>query len=85
MQGKTVIPRIHIFLIMWLEPGSLVALGALLIVAGIFVLARRGEGEAGALVMIGPIPIAIGSGPRALKIVMIISLAFILVALALMA
>uniref|UniRef100_A0A7C3FAX5 DUF131 domain-containing protein n=1 Tax=Candidatus Methanomethylicus mesodigestus TaxID=1867258 RepID=A0A7C3FAX5_9CREN len=69
---------------MGLESGSLVALGALLIIAGIFVLARRGRGEGGALIMIGPIPIAIGSSPRALKVVMIFSLIFILVALALM-
>lgn len=69
---------------MGLEGAALAALGAVLIIAGIFVLARRGEAEAGALIMIGPIPVAIGSSPRALRIVMILSLIFVIVALALL-
>jgi uncharacterized membrane protein len=60
---------------------SLVLFGTFLIIAGLMLLALKNKGkvEGGALIMIGPIPIVLGSSPRVVKALIILGVALFLI------
>ncbi|MGQ9759420.1 MAG: TIGR00304 family membrane protein [Candidatus Methanomethylicaceae archaeon] len=59
---------------------SLIFVGTFLIIAGLMLLMLRKKGnvEGGALIMIGPFPIVLGSSTRIVKALIIIAVAIIL-------
>ncbi|MCQ5374287.1 MAG: DUF131 domain-containing protein [Candidatus Methanomethylicia archaeon] len=63
------------------EAVSLVLFGTFLIIAGLMLLALKNKGkvEGGALIMIGPIPIVLGSSPRVVKALIILGVALFLI------
>jgi uncharacterized membrane protein len=65
------------------EAVSLVLFGTFLIIAGLMLLALKNKGkvEGGALIMIGPIPIVLGSSPRVVKALIILGVALFLIIL----
>ncbi len=65
------------------EAVSLVLFGTFLIIAGLMLLALKNKGkvEGGALIMIGPIPIVLGSSPRVIKALIILGVALFLIIL----
>ena len=65
------------------EPKLLVFLGVLLIIAGLMLLVLRNKGkvEGGALIMIGPIPIVLGSSARIVRALIIVGIAVFLIML----
>jgi len=68
------------------EAISLVLLGTSLIIAGLMLLSLRKKGkvEGGALIMIGPIPIVVGSNARIVKALIILGVAILLALLLMM-
>ncbi|MBC7112790.1 MAG: DUF131 domain-containing protein [Candidatus Methanomethyliales bacterium] len=65
------------------EVVPLVLFGTFLIIAGLMLLALKNKEkvEGGALIMIGPIPIVIGSSPRIVKALIILGVALFLIIL----
>jgi uncharacterized membrane protein len=63
------------------EAVSLVLFGTFLIIAGLMLLALKNKGkvEGGALIMIGPLPIVLGSSPRVVKALIILGVALFLI------
>lgn len=63
------------------EAISLVLFGTFLIIAGLMLLALRNKEkvEGGALIMIGPIPIVLGSSVRVVKALIILGFAIFLI------
>ncbi|MEM2001529.1 MAG: DUF131 domain-containing protein [Candidatus Methanomethylicaceae archaeon] len=63
------------------EAISLVLFGTFLIIAGLMLLALRNKEkvEGGALIMIGPIPIVLGSSVRVVKALIILGVAIFLI------
>ncbi|MDH5810863.1 MAG: DUF131 domain-containing protein [Candidatus Methanomethylicaceae archaeon] len=63
------------------EAISLVLFGTFLIIAGLMLLALRNKEkvEGGALIMIGPIPIVLGSSARVVKALIILGFAIFLI------
>ncbi|MEM2126133.1 MAG: DUF131 domain-containing protein [Candidatus Methanosuratincola sp.] len=63
------------------EAISLVLFGTFLIIAGLMLLALRNKEkvEGGALIMIGPIPIVLGSSARVVKALIILGVAIFLI------
>ncbi len=65
------------------EVVHIVLFGTFLIIAGLMLLALKNKEkvEGGALIMIGPIPIVIGSSPRIVKALIILGVALFLIIL----
>ncbi|MEM4405427.1 MAG: DUF131 domain-containing protein [Candidatus Methanomethylicaceae archaeon] len=63
------------------EAISLVLFGTFLIIAGLMLLALRNKEkvEGGALIMIGPIPVVLGSSARVVKALIILGVAILLI------
>jgi uncharacterized membrane protein len=63
------------------DPLALIFFGIFLIIVGLMLLALKSKGrvEGGALVMIGPIPIAIGTSTKIIKLLLLIGVIIFLI------
>ena len=63
------------------DPLALIFFGIFLIIVGLMLLALKSKGrvEGGALIMIGPIPIAIGTSTKIIKLLLLIGVIIFLI------
>ncbi|MBM5805031.1 MAG: DUF131 domain-containing protein [Candidatus Verstraetearchaeota archaeon] len=63
------------------DPFALIFFGIYLIIVGLMLLALKSKGrvEGGALIMIGPIPIAIGTSTKIIKLLLLIGVMIFLI------